>query len=278
MPFKPRVCAVSYLNTLPLVWGFLRGQQKNQLDLSFRLPSDCADLMRAGQADVGLPPSIELATQNDLVVIPGCSISSRTEVGSVLLVARKPIDELESVAADTSSRTSVVLTQIVLARKYHRFVKIRPYPPQVEEMLDIADAALIIGDPALQFEARRDRTVPDNLWVYDLGVEWSSLTRLPMVYAVWAVRRPVADPGLAAIFQASARFGLSHIDDIAAAEAPPRGISIDRARRYMSENIRYDWGEPEMRGLSLFLEYATELGLAPRKTSFELLDEPALMV
>lgn len=274
MPSKPRVCAVSYLNTLPLVWGFLHGQQKGLLDLDFRLPAECADLLRTGQAEVGLPPSIELATQPDLVVIPGCSISCRGPVGSILLIAHKPIEELESLAVDTSSRTSVVLAQVILARKYHRSVTIRPYPPRVDEMLDIADAALVIGDPALRFEKPSD----NRLWVYDLGAEWYEMTRLPMVFALWAVRRPLADPGLAAIFQASAQYGASHIDEIVAAEAPQRGIPLALARDYLANKIRCDWGEPEVRGLTLFLEYAAQLGLAPRKTSFEMLDEPALAV
>lgn len=278
MPSKPRVCAVSYLNTLPLVWGFLHGQQKDQVELSFRLPSECADLLKAGQTDVGIAPSVALARLSDLVVIPGCSISSRGKVGSILLASHKPIEEIASVAADTSSRSSVALAQVILARRYHRSVKIRPYPPRVREMLDIADAALIIGDPALRFEAEQQRAADSRLWLYDLGAEWSALTQLPMVYAVWSVRRPVADPGLAAIFQASARFGAAHVDEIAAAEAPARGITAERAREYLTQNIRYDWGEPEMRGLSLFLEYAAELGLAPRKPSFEMLDEPALAV
>jgi chorismate dehydratase len=276
MPSKPRVCAVSYLNTLPLVWGILHGQQKDQVELSFRLPAECAELLKTGQTDVGIAPSIELAAQSDLMIIPGCSISSRDKVGSILLVSHKPIEDVASVAADTSSRSSVALAQIVLARKYHRSVKIRPYPPRVHEMLEIADAALIIGDPALRFEAEHQRAEGSRLWLYDLGAEWTALTRLPMVYAVWSVRRPVADPGLAALFQASARFGQAHMEEIAKAEAPERGITVERARRYFTENICYDLGEPEMRGLSLFLEYGAELGLAPRKPSFEMLDEPAL--
>ena len=274
MPAKPRVCAIDYLNTLPLVWGFLHGHQKGQFDVSFRLPSECADLLRSGQADIGIPPSIELATQSDLVVIPGCSISSRGEVGSILLISHKPIEELETIAGDTSSRTSIALAQVVLARKYHRFVKIRPYPPRVKEMLEIADAALVIGDPALRFERPADQ----SLWVYDLGAEWSQLTRLPMVYAVWAVRRPVADPSFAAAFQASAQYGQARIDEIVTQEAPRRGISVERARKYLTSQVRHDWGEAERRGLSLFLEYAAELGLVPRKTSLDLLDEPALAV
>lgn len=272
MPARPRVCAVGYLNTSPLVWGFLHGPQQDRIDLHFRVPAECADLLRSGQADVGIPPSIELATNADLVVIPGCSISSTGPVASVLLVSRRPIDRIESLAADTSSRTSVALAQILLTRKYHRYVKIRPYPPRLEEMLDIADAALIIGDPAL-------RLAPGpGLHVYDLGAEWHSLTRLPMVYAVWAVRRPAADPELASWFQGSARWGLDHLEEVIQREAPGRDIPVSLARRYLREHIRFGFAEPERRGLSLFLEYAAELGLVPRKTALETLDEPAMAV
>src|ERR1051325_7109112 len=109
MHSKPRVCAVSYLNTLPLVWGFLHGEQRGLVALSFRLPSECADLLRNGQTDIGLLPSIELAQQNDLVVIPGSSISAKGAVRSILLISKKPIAEIETLASDTSSRTSVAL-------------------------------------------------------------------------------------------------------------------------------------------------------------------------
>jgi len=93
---------------------------------------------------------------------------------------------------------------------------------------------------------------------------------------VWAVRRPAADPDLAPVLQASAQFGLARIDDIVAAQAAPRGIPDARARDYLTRHIRFGWGEPERRGLSLFLEYAAELGLVSGKPSFETLDEPAL--
>jgi predicted solute-binding protein len=275
MPSKARVCVVDYLNTAPLVWGLQHGPQKGLLDLSFRLPSECADLLRSGQVEIGLPPAIELATQSELVIIPGCSISSQGPVASVLLVCRKPIEQVQAIAADTSSRTSVALVQIILARKYNRYVKIRPYPPRIHEMLEIADAALIIGDPALKID--RDG-FSDKFLVYDLGSEWASLTRLPMVYAVWTARRPAADRDLPGIFQAPAQYGLQHIEEIVASEAPRRNIPEDRARKYLTENIRYGWGEPERRGLTLFLQYAAEMGLAPRKTSLEMLDEPALAV
>jgi len=271
---QPRVCAVSYLNTAPLVWGLLHGPQKGLVDLHFALPSECAERLRTADADVGLPPSIELAAQPNLVVIPGCSISSRGEAGSVLLVTGKPIEELETVAADTSSRSSVALAQIVLARKYHRHVKMRPYPPRIEEMLDIADAAVIIGDPALRFKSPAG-VRPCR--VYDLGLEWYDLTGLPMVFAVWVARDAAVDPGLGSVLAASAQYGLARLEQIAEAEGPRRGLSRARALDYLSRQLQYSWGEPESRGLSLFLEYAAELGLAPSRATWQTLLEPTLV-
>jgi predicted solute-binding protein len=275
MSSKLRVSAVSFLNTQPLVWGFLHGPQRDRIDLRFDLPAECADLLSSGAVEVGIAPSIELGRQSDLLVIPGCSISSWGPVTSILLVCRRPIEELESVAVDTSSRSSAALTQIVLARKYHRYVKLRPYPPRLPEMLEIADAAMVIGDPALRYQRPAGGS---PLWVYDLGEEWDSLTGLPMVYAVWMVRRAAADPGLAAMFQASARYGQARVEEIVAAEAAPRGLALERACDYLRSRIHYGWGEAESRGLSLFLEYAAELGLTPHKPAVEMLAEPALAV
>ena len=268
----PRVCAVSYLNTSPLVWGFLHGPQRNRIELSFALPSECAERLRAGEADIGLPPSIEVARQDTLAAIPGCSISSRGPAGSVLLVCRRPIEDVESLAADTGSRSSVALAQILLARKYQRRVTVRPHPPQVDEMLEAADAALIIGDRALRLAESGAGT---GRRVYDLGEEWWNWTGLPMVFAVWAVRRDFPEAELAPLFQASAEFGLERLAEIAAAEAPARGLPVELAHRYLTSNLYYGWGEEEARGLRLFLEHAAGLGLAPARP-IEILKTPAL--
>ena len=91
MMSRPRVCAVSYLNTAPLVWGFTHGPQKGLYDLRFEVPAVCADALRMGDSDVGLVPVIELANQTDLLVMPGVSIASRERVRSVLLFSRRPM-------------------------------------------------------------------------------------------------------------------------------------------------------------------------------------------
>lgn len=258
---KIRVCAVSYLNTSPLVWGFLHGPGKGLFDLSFQLPAACADALREGSADIGLVPVIELARQPDLVVIPEASIACQGPVRSILVVSKKPLEEIESLAADTSSRTSVVMTQVVLERKYGKRVDVRPHPPVLDAMLEDADAALIIGDPALHIDPAMNEWRGLPVHVYDMGGEWVELTGLPMVYAVWAAKQEIADPGLIQPFVDSKAHGLARRDEIVAAETGIRDLPRELIRRYITRHISYELGERERRALSLFLRWAGGLGL-----------------
>jgi predicted solute-binding protein len=258
---KPRVCAVSYLNTSPLVWGLLHGPQQGVFDLEFTLPAECADRLRSGQADIGLVPAIELARQPDLVVIPGSGILCRGAVRSILLVSTKPMEAIETFAADAGSRSSVVLTQVVLARKHGIRPRVRPYPPKLDDMLELADAALIIGDPALRIDPAMSEWRGRPVHVYDMGAEWFDLAGLPMVFAVWAAKNLTADPSLASMFEESKQYGARHIDDLVRFESQRLGLGEDLVRSYVTESIRYDLGEEERRGMSLYLKFAGELGL-----------------
>ncbi len=276
MRAKRRVSAVSYLNTSPLIWGLLHGPQQGIFDLEFSLPSECADALQAGEADIGLVPAIALARQRDLMIIPGCSIACKGPVRSILFVSRKPMEEIESFAADTSSRTSVVLAQVLLARKYGLRPRVRPYPPKLDEMLELADAALIIGDPALRIDARMSEWRGNPVFVYDLGAEWIELTGGPMVFAVWAVKNLVADPSLGSVFRASATYGKDHLEEIIAVESKSRDLPEDLVRRYLTEHIFYDFGEAEQRSLALFLRSAAELGLVEKMPELAYLEQATL--
>jgi predicted solute-binding protein len=153
-PSKLRVCAVSFLNTSPLVWGMLHGPQRGLFELDFRIPSGCADQLASGAADIGIVPSFELTRQN-LEVIPGAGIACHGAVRSILLISKRPAPQIRTLAVDTSSRTSVQLARVILERRYGAdFVSI-PHAPDLETMLRTADAALIIGDPALRLEPAR---------------------------------------------------------------------------------------------------------------------------
>ena len=227
----------------------LHGEQRDRFDLSFCLPAECADRLQDGRADIGIVPAIELPRQ-DLMITADTAIICRGAVRSILLISKVPFEQIQSVAADSSSRTSVVLTEIILRTKYGVKPEMRQAAPDLARMLQDCDAALIIGDPALRIEPSQ---LPYR--VLDLGSEWTGMTGLPMVFAVWAAsRRYDSEP-----FAASLRFGLSHIDEIASSEHAARGISEELAREYLTHNISFELGPAERAGLDRFLEYASEI-------------------
>jgi len=245
-----RVCAVGYLNSAPLVWGMLHGAEQGLFDLEFALPSECAERLAAGSTDAGLVPSIELARQ-ELEIIPGAGVAARGAVRSILLVSKVEPGAIRTLAADTSSRTSVALAQMVLTRRYAARPELIVQPPDLDAMLERADAAVLIGDPALRLNLR-----PLPYRVMDLGQEWNEWTGLPMVFAVWGCRDKALARELAPPLLSSCRFGLAHLEDIVRQEAPPRGLPLSLARDYLTRRIVHLHGEQEYEGLRLFLEYA----------------------
>ena len=249
-----RVGAVTYLNTVPLVWGMLHGTQVSEVDLSFSIPSRCADRLREGSIDLGIVPVAEIA-RHQWTIVSEVGISCLGAVRSILLCSRSSFRNLKTLAADESSRTSVELARVVLAERYGCEPAIVPAAPDWRRMLEQADGALIIGDPALRMD-------PDTLGCnyLDLGQEWFRMTGLPMVFAAWASRPELADSNQAARFRqitlGSYKFGAQHLDEIVAAEYTHRGVSEELAREYLTRHIRFEIGEAERRGLLAFYELA----------------------
>jgi chorismate dehydratase len=263
---KPTVSVVQYLNTAPLVWGMTHGSLHDCFELAFTTPARCADDLRDGRADIGIIPSIEYQRIDGLKLLPGLAIACKQRVRSVLLLARLPLERVRTVALDTSSRTSAALVQVLL-RKFHKLdVTTRPASPDPEAMLRSADAALLIGDPALVYAG--------NARVYDLAEEWRRFTGLPFVFAVWAYRPgPTLDPkALARDFAQSRDEGLAHLDDIAAEWAPRLGLTADAVKIYLTENIDYTLDEENLAGLSLFYHLADEVGAARRVRDLSIPD------
>ena len=258
-----RVRAVSYLNTSPLVWGFLHGPQQGLFDLRGSLPSECAAALADGQADVGLVPVIELARQPDLLALDGCSIACHGPVRSILLVSAKPLEQIQTIAADTGSRTSIAMTRVVLDQRYGIAPAMLPQAPDLDAMLASADAALVIGDPALRIDPQMRHWRNRPVEVHDMGEAWVQATGLPMVFAVWALKDAAADRVHEAPFLASKEYGLARLPEIVAAESERLNLEPELVDRYLRRHIVYDLGESERRGLRRFLEAARGLGLAP---------------
>ena len=234
----------------------LHGDQRGAFDLEFRIPSECAREVATGAADIGIIPSVEL-NLHDYGRVRGLGIASRGAVRSILLVSSKPFEEIQTLAADLSSRTSVALARIILSRHYGAAPSVVSLAPNLDDMLATADAALIIGDPALDLN-------PETLryHVLDLGAAWMEMTRLPMVFAIWAGRQEVITPEVEAVFRSSYAFGRAHLDDIIRVDAAQRGIIPALARDYLTRHIVCELGPDEYQGLQLFLDYARQQQIA----------------
>ena len=245
------MCAVSYLNTVPLVWGMLHGDQRDVFDLRFALPSECADQLASGEADIGIVPVIEMARQK-LDYFRGTGIACHGPVRSILLISKVPFREIRTLATDSGSRTSVMLSRIILQEKFGVEPNLISRVADLATMLGEADAALLIGDAALRVDPA---TLPfESL---DLGAEWTTMTGLPMVFAVWAGRKEIIEDRYARAFVESCRFGLAHIDDIVKTEAAGRGFPEAVVRKYLTEHIVFELGERDYAGLDLYLERAS---------------------
>ena len=250
-----RLGAVSYLNTKPLVHGL--EANPDLFSVRFDVPAQCAALLHEGRIDLGLIPAIEYL-RGDYRIVPGVAIGSNGPVASVAVFSRVPLERIQTLAMDISSRTSVALTRILCARHWDIAPKLTPAEPDVRAMLTRADAALIIGDPALHIDARAQ-----GLLKLDLGEQWHAMTGLPFVYAMWTGRDGAcAAVHVAALNEARDR-GVDDIPAIAAAYARGNRAHEALAVKYLSDNLKYGLGDQEIAGLRRFHQLAAEQGLVP---------------
>ncbi|MDR1728200.1 MAG: menaquinone biosynthesis protein [Acidobacteriota bacterium] len=254
-----RISLVHFLNSAPLGWGFLHGPFQEGFEVIPSAPSVCADQLANGHADIGLIPSVEVQRIPGLAVIPGIAIASLDKVRSLLLIKPKgrPWDGVRSVALDTSSRTTVALTRILLAERMGLAPEFVPHPPDLPRMLGRCDAALLIGDAALQVRMEDYDTI-------DLVEAWVGWQKKPFVCAVWAGRKGVEYPeGMVATFHAARDWGLRRIPEICAAYARSLNLPADFLRGYLERNIDFDLGAEHLDGLREFHRLAAKHGLTP---------------
>jgi chorismate dehydratase len=267
-----RISAISYLNTAPLMWDFEKTQVGSQFEISYTIPSDCARALAEGSADIGIIPAAAYTSIPDLLMVPDVAIASKRAVRSILLISKIPIDEICSVALDTSSMTSVALTKVIFHRWFGGKQHFTSMAPDLEGMLQRNDAALLIGDPALQVDRGKYHT-------YDLAEEWIARTGKPFVFAFWAVRRAALenmDPSLdlTTIFQQSRTHGLEpgNIHQIANTWAVRLSLPEEDVKSYLLENIYYYFDSPCLEGLKLFYRYSQMCGALPAAREIRFLE------
>lgn len=274
---------MQYLNTAPLVWGFTNGPLAGKYDLSFTVPTQCAEAMRTDAADIAIIPAIEYQRITGLVVLPDLAIASQNRVRSLLIVSRKPIEQVRSVALDRSSRSTQALTRILAAEHWNIDPEFFETEPDLSAMLEKADAAMLIGDPALRISIAIERkstvspqgraicpaaalgiTGAEIFHVYDVVGEWRKFSSLPAVMAIWAARPEVVTPEVLADFSASRNFGLTQLAAISLEAAQELELPQQALESYLRHNIDFSLGEENRRGLERYFQEAAKLGLIPR--------------
>lgn len=249
------VSLVSYLNTKPLIYGLERDLIKHRFEMRRDVPAVCARRLTDGEVELGIIPSIEFVKgRGNWKIVPDLCIASRSTVTSVNLFFKSGLHKLNTIALDTSSRTSVALLKILLREKYQLSPDFIEMSPDLDLMLEQADAALIIGDKALNYQVNHKNYI-------DLGEEWHDMTGLPFVYAFWAGHEYSLTPPDVLAILGSYQLGKKHLPEIAREFARNQPHGWELYYNYLDQHICYSFGGNEQNGLLEFYNYAFFHGL-----------------
>lgn len=274
---RPRLGHIQFINCLPLYYGMVKNDILLDIDLVKANPAELARELLDGTLDVAPIPSIEYARHaDDFVLLPDIAISSDGAVQSIMLISKVPAEKLTgcTVALTDTSRTSQVLAQVLVQKRWGASATFVEMPPDLPAMLRDAEAALLIGDEALRVYWDR----PDGLLAYDLGTVWTAWTDLPMVYAVWAVRRdyaeqqPEAVRTVAEALSGSLTYCRAHLDDISTYAARWEQFPAEKFRSYF-DALQFRFGPRYREGLARYLAEAVSIGQLDTLPKIEVFGE-----
>ncbi|MEZ8219032.1 chorismate dehydratase [Candidatus Fervidibacteria bacterium JGI MDM2 SSWTFF-3-K9] len=256
--------SVPYLNAVPLTWALHKIGFRGTL--VFGTPAQLSGWLEGGKIDAGLVPIAEYLRGVGTGIVAGVALASDGAVRSVLLISKVPIFQIETVAVDRGSRSSVMLLKVLLAERYGNVPVLFPTEPKLETMLSIADAALLIGDAALLAQT-------DPRWqVTDLGQEWKEMTGLPFVFAAWVLREGCPESELANWLVKAKVEGLKNLEAIVAEESQRRNLDENLVRYYLTECIRYDLTEAHMESIQTFNRLCVKHRFLPEIRNLRLIE------
>lgn len=254
----PRISASGYSNTAPLIWSFLYGANHGRVELILdNAPARSAQLLAEGRVDAALVPVIAFQLIGDARLLPDVCVGARERVQSVCIITDgRGLDSVRSVSLDLCSRTSAVLTKIIFREFFGSEPTWLEAEPDIAAMLEKADAALLIGDPALSLSTAEG----GEYRVFDLAELWRRHTGLGFVFAMWMTRgsTPAID------FAAARDEGLAHIEEIAANYEVEIGLSHPQMVEYLSKSISYSVDAEMEAGMKLYFDLAFRHGLVER--------------
>jgi chorismate dehydratase len=252
---------VPFLNSKPLIYPLEKGIIEHNLKISYFIPSQLTEKLNSTEVDIALIPVAELFKNPEYKIFPDICISSFGPVDSVVLLAKKNIDELSSVSIDKRSRSSTALVKIIL-EKFHLLNPDYHYREIDEGFLANVDSGMLIGNAGLHAK----HYPPRGFSVYDLGQIWTAKTGLPFVYAVFAYRADNEDAinTIKSILLESKSLGIKNIDQIIKEDSAKLGLSTEICCNYLTKRIRYDLGTKEIEGIKKFggylMEYDIDIG------------------
>lgn len=247
-----RLAASTYLNSAPLIWSFLHGSKRGQVDFVDAVPARCAQLLSASDVEAALVPVIEYQQIAGGALVPDVCVGSQKEVLSVVLVSKDTeLGHIRSVALDESSRTSATLVKLIFREFLDREPAWITRSPNLEEMLERNDAALIIGDPGMTFPRA-------GLKIWDMASLWRKYTGLGFVFAMWMISDAAVERARVVDFAAARDEGVSHVEEIVDSYKEKLPLSVSELRKYLTENIVYRLDESMERGLRLYFELAAK--------------------
>ena len=245
-----RLAASSYLNSAPLIWSFLYGSKRGHVDFAEAVPARCAQVLADAKVEGALVPVIEYQRIAGGALVPDVCVGSQKEVLSVVLVSKDTeLEQVRTVALDESSRTSATLVKII----FREFLDHEPAwtvrTPNLDEMLDKNDAALIIGDPGMTFPRA-------GLKVWDMASLWRKYTGLGFVFAMWMVGDDAVERARAVDFAGARDEGVAHVEEIIDQYRDKIPMPVSELRKYLTENIVFHVDESMRRGLQIYFELA----------------------
>lgn len=252
-----RIVGVRYLNSRPLLAGLEEGMAAPfEVQFATAEPAACAQALSSGVADAALVPVAALPLLPAARVVPGLGVGCRGAVTSVLLLTKVPPERIRRLAAHTASLTSVALARLLLAERWGARPLVVPARPPLAEMLAEADAAVLIGDPALATVGA------SGLLEIDLGRAWQEWTGLPFVFAVWAAASATS-PAVDALLDASLRHAEGDWERLVAHWAALHRLPVPQVRRYLTDILHFRLDGEDARAIQEFLRRAAVAGVMP---------------
>ena len=242
---KIRVTAVSYLNTVPLLYGLRQAEVMGAIDLQIAPPSQCALQLEQGTTDISLIPVAALFNIPQYKIISDYCIGAIGKVRTVVLLSNDELPNISTIYLDPDSRTSVMLVRILAKYQWKIAPAFQPYTEG--QTIAQGEACVLIGDKVFAKENQ-------FIYRYDLAEQWIQFSGLPFVFAVWASIRPLSSDFLKT-FNNALGFGIHHISDALTAPLP---CSRETAIDYLSHNISYVLDEAKKNGLNTFYNFLNE--------------------